>query len=448
MDIPMQHVTYLKQELDWFVRVLDARLQSYFNEKKRSFDFMSLPPPPFNGTAEGYGFFVQKHRLEPAERLVLILSLIPHVKPNLLDVFFTKNTRFDRGFSEFGGLKGNSYSGFLPTGETAMFLLASDDLEKRAQYSGLFHPDHFFSRESVIMFSQHSPGEPQLSSQLELNQDFVEFFTTGAPQRPSFSSQFPARLLDTPHEWDDLILPADTLEPVLEVISWIRNGSMLHHRWGTNRHLKKGYRALFYGPPGTGKTLTANLLGKATGIDVYRIDLSLVISKFIGETEKNLSKIFDRAENKNWILFFDEADALFGKRTDISDAHDRYANQEISYLLQRVEDYAGTVLLATNLRSNLDDAFIRRFQSVIHFPMPGKEERYRLWSSALPPGARLGDDVDLERIAEEFELSGASIVNTIQYCLIMSLESRDEIIDRNLMVRGIRKELQKEGKTL
>jgi SpoVK/Ycf46/Vps4 family AAA+-type ATPase len=187
-------------------------------------------------------------------------------------------------------------------------------------------------------------------------------------------------------------------------------------------------------------------------IDVYRIDLSMVISKFIGETEKNLSRVFDRAENKDWILFFDEADALFGKRTEISDAHDRYANQEISYLLQRVEDFPGTVLLATNLKTNLDDAFMRRFQSVIHFPMPGKEERFRIWSTAMPSGVKLARDVNLEDVAGEFELSGASIVNTIQYCLLMSLETNDGTsdgtIDRNLIIRGIRKELQKEGKTL
>ena len=129
------------------------------------------------------------------------------------------------------------------------------------------------------------------------------------------------------------------------------------------KRVKPGYRALFHGPPGTGKTLTATLLGKHTGRPVFRIDLSRVVSKYIGETEKNLSRLFDKAEHKDWILFFDEADALFGKRTEIRDAHDKYANQEVAYLLQRIESYAGLVILATNQRGNIDEAFLRRFQA-------------------------------------------------------------------------------------
>ena len=444
----MNHIKDLEKELNWFSRVLETRIQSYFSEEKSDFDISQLPPPELQTRKSAYGAFLHKHGLDPAERLVLILSLAPHVRPKMLDIFFTRNTRYDRGFTEFGGLRGDSYSGFLPTCETALFLLAGDDLEKRIAFGALFYPDHLFSRESVISFTRHAPGEPVTSAQLELNQEFVHLFTTGKSYSPLLNTQFPAQLLETRLQWSDLVLAPDTLEPVMEVISWIKKGKQLRDRWGENRHLKRGYRALFYGPPGTGKTLTASLLGKAAGIDVYRIDLSMVISKFIGETEKNLSRVFDRAENKDWILFFDEADALFGKRTEISDAHDRYANQEISYLLQRVEDFPGTVLLATNLKSNLDDAFTRRFQSVIHFPMPGREERFRIWSTAMPAGVKLAKDVQFEKLAEEFELSGGSIVNTIQYCLLMSLDAEDETIDRSLIIRGVRKELQKEGKTL
>jgi hypothetical protein len=335
----MIHADTLEKELNWFARVLDGRLQAYFSEKQETFEFSEIQPPELNGDVSAYSSFVSNFQMAPEERLTLILSLIPHVKPQLLDILFTRNTRFDRGFSEFGGMKGNSYSGFLPTGETALFLLAGDDLKKRIRYSSLFHPDHYFSKESILFLNHHSPGEPHLSSQLELNQDYVDLFTTGSMQRPSFSVQFPARRMESELEWEDLVLPPETMEPVMEVIAWLKNGRLLKSRFGENRHLKNGYRALFYGPPGTGKTLTAGLLGKVTNIDVYRTDLSMVVSKFIGETEKNLSRIFDRAERKNWILFFDEADALFGKRTEISDAHDRYANQEISYLLQRVEDF-------------------------------------------------------------------------------------------------------------
>lgn len=149
-----------------------------------------------------------------------------------------------------------------------------------------------------------------------------------------------------------------------------------------DRVVKPGYRTLFYGSSGTSKTLTAALLGKMTGRGVYRINLSKMVSKYIGETEKNLAQIFDRAEKEEWILFFDEADALFGKRTSIKDSYDRYANQEVSYLLQRMEDFNGLVILESNLKK-IDEAFMRRFQSIIHFPLHGKDERSGYRKSSL-----------------------------------------------------------------
>jgi SpoVK/Ycf46/Vps4 family AAA+-type ATPase len=212
--------------------------------------------------------------------------------------------------------------------------------------------------------------------------------------------------------------------------------------------IKSGYRSLFFGPPGTGKTFTAALLGKYTGYDVYRIDLSLVISKFIGETEKNLTKIFDRAENKKWILFFDEADALFGKRTQVKDSHDRYANQEVSFLLQRVEDYSGLVILATNLKSNIDEAFARRFQSIIYFKMPSAKERLKIWQNTFSHKTIFADDVDLEQVSADFEVSGGSIINVVRYCSLIAMKRNKRIIFYEDIVEGLRKEFLKEGKTI
>jgi SpoVK/Ycf46/Vps4 family AAA+-type ATPase len=179
------------------------------------------------------------------------------------------------------------------------------------------------------------------------------------------------------------VLDSGTFAHLEELRNWIKYGDTILHEWKMADRLKPGYRALFYGPPGTGKTLTAALLGQETGRDVYRIDLSLVVSKYIGETEKNLEKVFTMAQERKWILFFDEADALFGKRGKVKDAHDRFANQEVSYLLQRVEDFDGIVILASNDKDNIDTAFNRRFQAVVHFPMPGAAERQQLCSTAL-----------------------------------------------------------------
>jgi len=181
------------------------------------------------------------------------------------------------------------------------------------------------------------------------------------------------KLIETDQNWNDVAVEPENLGCLIEIGDWLRFSETLMNEWGLSKMIKPGYRALFYGENGTGKTLAAALLGKDAGLDVYRIDLSMVLSEYIGETEKQLAGIFDEAATKKSILFFDEAEALFGKRTDVKDAHDRYANQEISYLLQRIEDYPGVVILATNMKGNIDDAFIRRFQSVIHFRIPKVE---------------------------------------------------------------------------
>ena len=179
---------------------------------------------------------------------------------------------------------------------------------------------------------------------------------------------------------------------------------------------------------------------------VYGVDLSVVVSRYIGETEKNLGRIFDRAREESAILFFDEADALFGKRTEISDAHDRYANQEVSYLLQRIESFDGLVILATNLPEALDAAFIRRFQSVITFPSPDPPLRLLLWRGVLPDAGRLAPDVDLEEIARDYQLTGGAIVEAARFGAIRAVSSGDGRVTRRALMDGVRRELEKLGR--
>ena len=189
-------------------------------------------------------------------------------------------------------------------------------------------------------------------------------------------------------------------------------------------------------------------MGKDSGLDVLRIDLSILISKYIGETEKNLSQIFDRAENKNWILFFDEADALFGKRTQIEDAHDRYANQEISYLLQRIENYNGLVILASNFQSNIDSSITRRFNSIVRFKKPGTSERIQLWEKYIPSSAEAENQIIIQKIAKKYKLTGANIVNVVHYAALKATENNISKIEYEFIVKGIQKEYLKEGKRL
>jgi SpoVK/Ycf46/Vps4 family AAA+-type ATPase len=235
---------------------------------------------------------------------------------------------------------------------------------------------------------------------------------------------------------------------IKEIETWLKYNDRLLEIWNLKGKIKPGYRVLFHGPPGTGKTLTACLLGKYTNRNVYRIDLSVVVSKYIGETEKNLSRLFDKADKKEWILFFDEADALFGKRTNVSDSHDKYANQEVSYLLQRIESHEGLIILASNMKSNLDTFFIRRFNSIIEFDNPDAEKRLNLWKNYLPDFGEYMSDVNLEEIARKYNLTGANIVNIIQFAGLRTLEKNSNIISSDDLLLGIRREYEKEGKMM
>lgn len=423
-----------------------ARVKQYFGAAKDTPDFEleSQLQPLVNSIAEGF----RLKSLSGEEAALIALALAPHLQPDFFDRILLESIPQAGDFPQIGGTRGKNFRGFLPTGETALFLIAGDQLEKRLKVQRLFEEDHFFAKKGILYLEEVPEGEPRMSGRLMLPTDYIDLFTTGRVARPRFSLNFPAQLLETALEWNDLVLHPDTLEQIKELEIWAKHGHTLFQNWGMHRQLKPGYRALFHGPPGTGKTLTASLLGKYTGKDVYRIDLSMVISKFIGETEKNLANLFNKAENKDWILFFDEADALFGKRTNVRDAHDKYANQEVSYLLQRVEQYNGLVILATNFKSNIDDAFTRRFQSIIYFPVPGIEERNRLWTKILPIKAQLAQDVNLTNLAQKYELSGAEITNVVQFACLRALDRGEQKIFFKDIYEGIKKEFQKEGRIM
>jgi len=216
--------------------------------------------------------------------------------------------------------------------------------------------------------------------------------------------------------------------------------------WGFARRLAgdSGLNALFAGPPGTGKTMSAGVVATELGLDLYRIDLSTVVSKYVGETEKNLGRIFDAAAATDAVLLFDEADALFGRRTEIRDAHDRYANLEVGYLLSRMEDHEGIVILATNVRKNLDDAFVRRMRFIVEFPLPGPRERLRLWETVWPDAVPRADGLDLPALAQRFELTGAGIRNAaLAAAFRAAADGRP--VERAHVLHGIRGEFLKAG---
>ncbi|MBO9731369.1 MAG: ATP-binding protein [Chitinophaga sp.] len=455
MNIPgVEGQSFLATSMSVLMNVAAARLDHYFGRKEE------FEQPPFELTDDDSPLarYVIDHHLSVEEYIILMLAISPHVHPDLFTPLIRQYLPKGGDFPEFGGVKGGNYRGIIPTGETALFLLAGMNMDMRLHYTSWLKGEVYGGRvngstierptifqSGIITLEDIREGEPEMSGRLLLSQSRLAEFLTGRKWRPSFGSNFPATLLETKMEWNDVVISRQTERELKMIRHWLQFNNRISSDANLGRRTKPGYRALFYGPPGTGKTLTASLLGKQFGLDVYRIDLSLVVSKYIGETEKNLQQIFDRAED--WILFFDEADALFGKRTNVQSAHDRFANQEVSYLLQKIEEHPGLVILATNFRNNMDQAFIRRFQTVVPFNPPNEQESLVLWNNTMPANIPWSEDISLQELARKYELTGASILNIVQSASIRAL-SEDRPIDTQDLLEGIQHEYYKNGKSV
>jgi hypothetical protein len=380
------------------------------------------------------------------ELLLLLIALAPHVRPGFFENIITRLFPQGGEFTELGGAKGIQHRGMLPTGETALYILAGMDLEQRLTIQQLFSEEGLIGKFGLLQVEPMKEGEPAMSGRLLVDEDWLERLLLGREASPVFSAEFPARRIVTAMRWNDLVLHPQTLEQVHDIRLWMQHRHKVQDDTVLARKVKPGFRVLFYGPAGTGKTLTATLIGKEFDLPVYRIDLSQVVSKYIGETEKHLEWVFSRAVRKNWILFFDEADALFGKRTNVQSAHDKYANQEVAYLLQRIEEYEGLLILASNFKGNIDDAFLRRFHSIIHFPMPNANERMRLWQGCIPASLQPEPAIDWMKLASAYEITGAGIVNVMHYAALRSFSRNDATLYESDLVEGIRKEFRKEEK--
>lgn len=384
--------------------------------------------------------------LSKKEELICFIALLPYLVPGYFDKVVSRMFPDGTELTELGGVKGTHHRGFIPTGETALFLLAGNDLSLRMQAMRYFNPDQPLAKHNILHIESPNEGEPQLSGRIIIATEILDKLLFEGVSRPKLSSEFPAKYISTQLEWSNLVINETTMVEVETIRNWIAHHDSMINEWDLKYKFKAGYKALFYGPPGTGKTFTATLLGKQFNRDVYRIDLSQIVSKYIGETEKNLEKIFQKAEDKNWILFFDEADALFGKRTSVSSAHDRYANHETSYLLQRIEDFNGLVILASNNKTNIDSAFLRRFNAIVHFPIPDPDERLHLWKIYLPANHGLTGE-ELLNIAKKYDVTGSTILNAIHNSAINAF-ALQRLINRDDILNSLKRELRKEDRML
>ncbi len=441
------NASLLSAYAQWCETLIQTRLQLYFGQECRYACVRDISPPQVANQEGTLAKFVANHQLDFDDQLLLALALMPTVKPQVLDVLLMRNDNIDRPYTEFGGAEHNGL--IVANGETLAFLLGGDCVEKRLNIQlmmySLLSGDMSRLRPSkkevikLLEMPEQAVSNP-LKIPLVLATKHLVELTVGGNYVEQQGAGFPAHLVKSPQSLESLVLPDSVLRQLNDIQAWSQHGETLRHEWGMADRIRPGYRALFYGPSGTGKTMTAGVLGQLLGKDVYKVDLSRVHSKYIGETEKNLERVFKLAEQNGWVLFFDEADAVFGKRTQTSNSNDQFANQNVSYLLQRIECFTGLVILASNYKDNLDEAFFRRFESVIEFPKPESQQRLAIWQKGFSPKAKLAPDVDLKEVALKYPLSGASIMNVIRYVSLKAISESRSSITLSDLHEGIDKE--------
>jgi hypothetical protein len=436
LNVSAGTIDTLERELHWCDQVIEARFKLYFQTQDCSLTGILEVPPPSVTTLDYYGEFIIQTDAGFLQRLTLILALVPVIKPKLLDALLSQNEATNRIFSEFGSILKED-GGVFASGETLAFIMGGDDLTERFKVQAFLEENPKKGVQQAL--DMGGSATMMMKNALQLKPEYLQRFTSNKPYEPQLNADFPARRVKSQLSWSDLVLAKALREQLEEIQGWVTHSDTLMKDWGMGDRMRPGYRALFYGPPGTGKTLTACVLGNAMGRPVYKVDLSLIVSKYIGETEKNLEKVFLQAEDKSWILFFDEADALFGKRSETTSANDQFANQNVSYLLQRIESFNGIIILASNYKDNFDKAFFRRFESMIYFPIPLKEERLELWKKGFSEKCSLEPCINLDDIADQYSLGGADIINVIQYASLKALCREQTIILNCDISEGIRR---------
>lgn len=438
----------LKESQDWLnleFSWLEALIRFRIGEIVGAQEAPPLPPvPPLSPGAHPFSDALLHRKARLAERLALSLALAAQSAPWFLDDLFTKNQLTGQPFTEFGINWVGTPSRIQPTWQTVAFLFQGATVP--GELLPLIHGHHWIYREKWLERPPHASLQPSLMPLL-LDATRLFHWLSPIPLPAAASLDFPAQELTSNLQWKDLFLAPETQQGLKQFRKWLEHSPKLWAHSHFHKHIVPGIRVLFHGPPGTGKSLTAALLGKQFQMPVYRVDLSQIVSKWIGETEKNLARLFDQAEHKGWILFFDEAEALFSRRTDVHTSNDRRANQEVAFILQRIEQFEGTVILATNLREQLDDAFTRRFQLIIPFPVPEPSLRHQMWQNLWETAFPLHPDLDLEEIAHSYELTGGSMKNVFREVVleVMDRDPMDQIIHETDVIGAIQQELGKSG---
>lgn len=433
-----QHMSQIPISNAWLSNIIAQRIAHLNNVSKSEFE-IEIPETLLE---KGTPFFeiLSEIKGQTVDYLLLASSLASR----LHEYVFEPLIQIRDEFPQVGGEVLRSRNEFVPTLKTLIFLLNGINADQDdVVYNQLLSSE--LIREGIIELVEPREFFYPKHYMLRLTEEYFKYLSMGKKPTMGLTPDFPAQQLITSKKFDDLVLRETSAAQLEDVINYAKYHKVLQEDESVLGKLKNGLIALFWGPPGTGKSLTASVIANELGMEAYRIDLSRIVSKYIGETEKNLERVFHKFENKDCILFFDEADALFGKRSEVKDAKDRYANQEISYLLQRVESFNGIVILASNLKEHMDEAFKRRVLSWVFFPRPDAEERKRLWEIHLPDSFEFENEALLDHLSEKYELTGSHIGNVIKLSCIKALSQDTKILTAAIVEPYIADIYKREG---
>lgn len=428
--------TYVKLSNQWIADLIGIRIKE-LQENKTDNHVPSIPQEILE-SANPFKAILSETEGGIADFALLALSLCSKIyEKHFQDLIPLQETE-----PKIGGLIRKMNHEFVPTVKTAAFLLGgSDELYYSDNYDSLLQSR--LLKEEIVELIKPDEQADIKNHIIRLNDKYLRYITKGVKPEIGLTPDFPAQLLKTTKTFDELILKETSKKQLDDILIYARHYKNFFSV--EDNSTKRGFIGLFWGPPGTGKSLTASVIGNSLGIEVYRIDLSRIVSKYIGETEKNLERVFKRFDNKNCILFFDEADALFGKRSEVKEAKDRYANQEVSYLLQRIEVFSGLVIMASNLKENIDEAFKRRILSYVHFPRPEYEERLKLWNIHLPKGFEFESDSLLNALADKYSITGSHIANVIKLSCLKAMDNNTNILTSEIIEPYIADIYKREG---
>lgn len=422
---------FIEQELTWFSQVLEARLSSHFSGQ--SWSLTDLPPPSPHANDGPYANLLQQLGLSAAERLTLILALIPIVRPQILDALLIKNSALDRPFTEFGGRPGRTGPKFLPSCETALFLGAGNNLGERLAMQALFDKTHVFTREGILLIDPSPNLEQILGQRLRLSASYQRQLTSGDCRKPEFSIHFPGTPLTTQASWADICLAPEIMSEIGNLQTWLKHSASIHPDGAGPFASPPAYRVIFAGPPGTGKKTVAALLGVSAGLDVYRVDLPLLLGREFKDIVQNLDHLFDQATRYDWLLFFNESDLLLAEGLP---ANQFQHDPGLAYLKQKLAQFPGLIIFACEqIGSN---KFVRQCQAAIHFALPDAKLRLQLWQRLLPP-ERQETALDLPALADEHALSAPAITNAILNATLLALSRNSQRIAEGELLASIKR---------